>query len=102
MTNYYDEEYIKNLPISEIRDLYYLQYDEDQDIPAIDREDNYESGGYIYKLYIYKLKNGETNYQKYFCRIEKSEDEDPMEIGEDWDEEDLKRARGMGTNSEKY
>jgi len=70
MTNYYDEETIKNLSISDIKHLYYTQYDEDQDIPAIDREDNYEDGGYIYKLYIYKLENGRTDYQKYFCRME--------------------------------
>jgi len=68
MTNYYDEETIKNLSISDIKHLYYTQYDEDQDIPAIDRIE--EEGETIYVLYIYKLKDGTTDYKKGFCRIE--------------------------------
>lgn len=70
MTNYYDEETIKNLPIKDIKDLYYSQYDEDKNIPAIDKENDYENEGYLYKLYIYKLENGSTDYQKYLCRID--------------------------------
>lgn len=72
MANYYDEEYIKNLPISDIKDLYYYQYDEEKDIPAIDRIE--EDGGNVYVLYIYKLKDGMTDYKKGFCRYETLDD----------------------------
>lgn len=68
MTNYYDEEYIKNLPISDIRDLYFNQYDEERDIPAIDKIE--EDGDIIYVLYIYKLKDGDTDYKKGLCRYD--------------------------------
>ena len=80
MTNYYDEDYIKNLPISDIRELYYNQYDEDKDIPEIDREG--AEVVYVYTIYIYKLEDGRTNYNKYICRVEEDNSEEEVETAE--------------------
>ena len=68
--DYYDEEFLKNCPKEIIQELYFNQYDETQNIPAIDKEDGgYEDGVFLYKLYIYTDKNGMCNYNKYFVRI---------------------------------
>ena len=61
--DYYDEDFLTTCSKEVIEDLYFNQYDETRNIPAIDKED----GGY--KLYIFADKNGMCNYNKYLMRI---------------------------------
>ena len=59
--NYYDEDFLKTCDEETIIYLYENQYDEDKNIPAIDKD--YEDGYDVYKIYIY------GNYTKYYCKM---------------------------------
>ncbi len=57
----YTEEYLTTCDEKTIVYLYENQYDEDKNIPAIDkiRDEGYD----VYQIYIY------GNYTKFFCRM---------------------------------
>jgi len=58
--DYYDEKYLKTCDEETITYLYENQYDEEKNIPPIDKI--YDEGYDIYKIYIY------GNYTKYYCK----------------------------------
>jgi hypothetical protein len=59
--SYYDEDYLKTCDEETIIYLYENQYDEDMNIPPIDKD--WEDGYSLYKIYIY------GNYTKYYCKM---------------------------------
>ncbi len=62
----YTEEHLKKCGLATIEELYYNQYDENRDIPAIDMIKEEQSPGkwdLIYQIYCY------GNSTKYLCRV---------------------------------
>ena len=59
--SYYTEDYLRTCDEKTIIYLYENQYDEDKNIPAIDKI--WDEGCDIYKVYIYE------NYEKYYCKM---------------------------------
>jgi len=57
----YTEDYLRSCDENTCKYLYENQYDEDENIPAIDKI--HEEGSDVYKFYIY------GNYTKYFTKM---------------------------------
>lgn len=62
----YTEELLKEMPPNHLLELYYNQYDENRNIPAIDMRKEEQSPGnwvLIFHIYCYDSKT------KYLCRV---------------------------------
>jgi hypothetical protein len=61
LLNNLTDENVKLLTEEEVKYLYYNQYDEELNLPSVDRVK--EEGNWVYKIYCY------GGYSKYYCKV---------------------------------